>query len=128
MKIVSNIARCILGVMFTLFGLNGFFNFLKMPPLPPLAVQFLTALAASHYLVPIFLLQIVCGLVFLSNHYIPLALAMIAPVIVNILLFHALTSPTGIGPGLLATACWLIVFYRYRRAFAGVFRDETPKA
>jgi hypothetical protein len=129
MKVVSTIARYLLGLMFTVFGLNGFLNFIPAPPPPPaLAGQFLGALAASHYLVPVFLLQLVSGLLFLANRYVPLALTLIGPVIVNILLVHVLMSPSSIVPGLFATVCWLIVFYRFRAAFAGIFQSQPSES
>jgi hypothetical protein len=90
--------------------------------MPPLASRFYEVLVASHYTVPIFLIQLGCGLLFLVNRYIPLALTLIGPVIVNILLLHILMAPSGIVPGAIATICWFIVFARYRPAFAGIFQ------
>jgi putative oxidoreductase len=114
----------LLGLIFTVFGLNGFFNFIPATPMPPLATQFFTVLVTSHFMVPIFLLQLACGLLFLSNRYVPLALTLIGPVIVNILLFHITMNPSGIVPGAIATVCWLIVFSSVRPAFAGIFRHH----
>lgn len=125
MKIVSTIARYLLGLLFTVFGLNGFFHFIPAPPPPPLAGQFFGVLLVSHYMVPIFVIQIVCGLLFLADRYVPLALTLIAPVIFNILLFHVLMNPSGIVPGAIATICWVLVFYRVRSAFAGIFAQEV---
>ncbi len=122
MKIASTIARYLLEIMFTVFGLNGFLQFLPAGQLPPLAGQFYGVLLASHYTVPIFAIQVVCGLLFLVNRYVPLALTLIGPVIVNILLFHILMAPAGIVPGAIATICWFLVFARYRPAFAGIFQ------
>jgi putative oxidoreductase len=127
MKIASTIARYLMGLTFTVFGLNGFFHFIPMTPMPPLASQFLGVLVASHYIVPIFLLQLICGLLFLANRFIPLALTLIGPVIVNILLFHLTMNPAGIVPGLIVTICWFVVFYRVRPAFAGIFRHQVPE-
>src|SRR5713226_1919555 len=98
MKIASTIARYLLGIMFTVFGLNGFLQFLPAGQMPPLASRFYEVLVASHYTVPIFLIQLGCGLLFLVNRYIPLALTLIGPVIVNILLLHILMAPSGIVP------------------------------
>ncbi len=125
MKIASTIARYLLGLIFTVFGLNGFFHFIPMMPVPPLATQFFTVLMASHYMVPIFLLQIACGLLFLANRYVPLALALIAPVIFNILLFHVLMNPSGIVPGIIATVCWFMVFNSVRPSFAGILQEPV---
>ena len=127
MRIASTVARYLLGLTFTVFGLNGFLQFIPAPPPPPLAAQFVGALVASHYMVPVFLIQVVCGLLFLANRYVPLALTMIAPVLVNILLFHITMDPKGIVPGTIATICWLLVFSRVRPAFAGIFQRRVPE-
>lgn len=125
MKIATMIARYLLGLLFTVFGLNGFFNFLPATPMPPSAVQFFTILVTSHYMLPIFLLQLVCGVLFLINRYVPLALTLIGPIIFNILLFHITMNPSGIVPGAIATVCWLIVFSSVRPAFAGIFKQRS---
>lgn len=121
MKIVTLIARNLLGLMFVVFGLNGFFHFLPMPPPPAgLAGQYMSALGGSHYFAPVFLLQLIGGVLLLANRYVPLALVLLGPVIVNILLYHVLMDPKGLPPGLVALALWLVVFYAVRPAFAGV--------
>lgn len=130
MKIVILIARNLLGLMFVIFGLNGFLNFIPQPPPPSgLAGQYLGVLAASHYTVPVFLLQLVGGVLLLANRFVPLALTLLGPVIVNILLYHSLMAPEGLPPGLIALALWGIVFYSVRSAFAGIFAPQvTPEA
>jgi putative oxidoreductase len=120
MKVVSTIARYLLGIIFTVFGLNGFLNFIPPMPMPQMAGQFFGVLAASHFMVPIFLVQVVCGLLFLVNRYVPLALTLIGPVIFNILVFHLLMNPSGIAPGAIATICWFLVFSSVRPAFDGI--------
>jgi hypothetical protein len=122
MKIASLIARYLMGLMFTVIGLNGFLHFIPSQAKPDLAMQFFNVLATSHYIIPVFVIQIAVGVLFLVNRYVPLALTLIGPVIVNILLFHICMDPTGIGPGALATVCWFIVFYSVRPAFAGIFQ------
>jgi putative oxidoreductase len=125
MKIAALVSRVLLGLMFLVFGLNGFLHFFPQGPMPPgPAGQFIGVLAATHYISFVFALQVVCGILFLVNRYVPLAVAMIAPVIVNILLFHALMDPAGILPGAFATLFWIIVAYRVRSAFAGIFRSR----
>jgi putative oxidoreductase len=125
MKLATTIARYLLGFVFTVFGLNGFFHFLpQAPPPEPLAIQYVTVMMTSRYLVLVFLLQLIAGLLLLANRFVPLALAILAPIIVNILLFHVLMNPEGIGPGLLVTICWLLVFLRVRGAFAGLFQPS----
>jgi putative oxidoreductase len=125
MKIVTLIARILLGLLFLVFGLNGFFHFLPMPPPTGLAAQYLGVLFVSHYLTLVFLVQIVGGILLLANRFIPLALILLGPVLVNILLFHSLMAPAGLPLALFATLLWAIVFYAVRRAFAGVLAQRV---
>jgi putative oxidoreductase len=121
MKIAVLIARILLGLLFLVFGLNGFFHFIPMPPPTGLAGQYMGALFVSHFLVVVFLLQVVGGALLLAGRYIPLGLLLLGPVLVNIVLFHSLMAPEGLPIALFATLLWLIVFAGVRKAFAGVF-------
>ena len=121
MKIAVLIARVLLGLLFLVFGLNGFLHFIPMPPPSGLAGQYMGALFFSHYLVPVFLLEVVGGALLLAGRYIPLGLLLLGPVLVNIVLFHSLMAPAGLPIALFATVLWLIVFAGVRKAFAGVF-------
>jgi hypothetical protein len=124
MKIVTVIARLLLGVIFLVFGLNGFLHFIPMPPPAGLAGQFLGALFVSHYLVFVFLLQVIPGVLLLINRYVPLALTLLGPIIVNIVLFHALMAPSGLPLAVVAAVLWCVVAYAARRAFAGLFQQR----
>lgn len=121
MKIAVLIARILLGLLFLVFGLNGFLHFIPMPPPSGLAGQYMGALFVSHYLVVVFLLQVVGGALLLANRYVPLGLLLLGPVLVNILLFHSFMAPEGLPIALFATVLWVIVFAGMRKAFAGVF-------
>jgi uncharacterized membrane protein YphA (DoxX/SURF4 family) len=120
MKIATLIARILLGLLFLVFGLNGFLHFIPMAPPAGLAGQYMGALFLSHYLVAVFLLQTIGGALLLANRFVPLALVLLGPVLVNILLFHALMAPEGLPIALFATVLWAILFYSVRRTFAGV--------
>jgi putative oxidoreductase len=128
MKTISTVARYIMGLMFTVFGLNGFVHFLPMQPMPEQAGKFIGMLASTNYMVPVFALQLVGGLLLLAGRYVPLALTLLAPVIVNILIFHILMAPAGLAPGVLATLCWLAVFTSVRSAFAGLFQAKVVES
>jgi len=121
MKIVNLIARILLGLIFLVFGLNGFLNFIPAPMPTGLAGQFIGALFVSHYAVLVFLVEVVGGVLLLANRFIPLAIALLGPVVVNILLFHFSMAHEGIPLALITTALWLIVFYKVRLAFAPLF-------
>ena len=120
MKIATLIARVLLGLLFLVFGLNGFLHFSPMTPPTGLAGQYMGVLFLSHYLAVVFLLQIIGGALLLANRFVPLALVLLGPVLVNILLFHSLMAPEGLPMALFATVLWAILFYSVRRAFAGV--------
>jgi putative oxidoreductase len=124
MKTASAIARYLAGVIFLVFGLNGFLNFIPMPPPGGVAGQFMGAMYASHYLWVIFAFQIVAAVLLLANRYVPLALAILAPVIVNILSFHALMAPSGLPLALLVSVLWGLIFVDVRSAFAGLFQSR----
>jgi len=96
MKIAAIIARSLLGLLFLVFGLNGFLHFIPMPPPTGLAGQYMGALFVSHYLVAVFLLQVAGGFLLLVNRFVPIGLVLLGPVIVNILLFHSLMAPEGL--------------------------------
>ena len=122
MKIVSVIARYLLGLMFTVFGLNGFLNFVHQPPpTNPLAIQFLIAVSASHFAAFFFALQVLGGLLLLSGIFVPLALTLLAAELYNILAFHLTMAPGSIAPALVACVLWVLVFLQHRESFKGIF-------
>jgi len=125
MKIAVLVARILLGLIFLFFGLNGFFNFLHAPIPPGPVGQFMALLGPTIHMHFVFLVQIVGGVLLLSGQFIPLALILLGPVIVNILLFHIALQPSGLPPGLLTVVLWFIVFYGVRRAFADVFAQKV---
>src|SRR5258705_10344423 len=96
MKTAAAIARFVLGLVFVVFGLNGFLNFMPMGPVPALAGKFAGALVQSHYMAVVMKLEIVSGLFLLTNSYVLLATTFVAPIIVNILLFHIFMAPAGL--------------------------------
>jgi uncharacterized membrane protein YphA (DoxX/SURF4 family) len=120
MKIAVLIARILLGLIFVFFGLNGFLHFLPAQLPPGVAGQFLGALFASHALLFIAAFQVIGGALLLIGRYIALGLVILAPIIVNILIFHITMAPAGIVPGLVATILWFIVFAGHRSSFAGI--------
>jgi putative oxidoreductase len=124
-KITSIVARYLLGLMFTVFGLNGFLNFIPQPPpANPLAMQFLTAVSASHFAAFFFALQVLGGLLLLSGLFVPLALTVLAGELFNILAFHLTMAPGSIPPALVACVLWVLVFLQYRESFKGIFRAK----
>ena len=129
MRNASVIARYLAGMTFLVMGLNGFLNFIPLPPPGGVAGQFMGALYVSHYILVIFAVQIIGGLLLLVNRYVPLALAILAPVIVNILTFHVLMAPSGLPVVLLVAILWTAIFIEVRPAFSGLLQSRwQPRA
>lgn len=125
MKIVSTIARFLLGLIFVVFGLNGILQFIPMPPPTGVAGQFVGALFLSHFLFVIMLVQILGGILLIANRFVPLGLTLLGPVIVNIFFFHALMDPSNLPRAAVVIILWLLVAYSVRSAFAGVIQQRV---
>jgi putative oxidoreductase len=127
MKIVVLIARILLGLVFLVFGLNGFLLFIPMGPMPTgLAGQFITVLFQSHYVLVVSALQIAGGVLLLVNRYVPLGLTILGPIIVNILCYHLLLNHMGLGLAIVVAILWGIIAFHHRQSFAGLFVQKAP--
>jgi putative oxidoreductase len=124
MRTASTIARYLAGVIFLVFGLNGFLNFIPLPAPQGIAGQFMGALAVSHYLWVIFAFQVVAAALLLINRYVPLAVAVLAPVLVNIISFHAFMAPSGLPLALFVALLWALIFADVRPAFTALFQPR----
>jgi len=126
MKIASTIARILLGLIFLIFGLNHYLNFIPMGAMPTgVAGQFMGALAQTHYMYIVAFFEVVPAILVLVNRYVPLALTLLGPVIFNILLVNILMAPQGLPMGILLVILWILVFLHVRTAFAGVFQQRV---
>ncbi len=126
MKIVSMIARILLGLAFLVFGMNHYLNFLPMGPMPAGAAgQFMGVLVSTKYINVVALFEVVPAIFFLFNRFVPLGLALVAPVLFNILLFLALMEPSNLPVPLVLTVLWFLVFYPLRSSFAGLAQRTT---
>lgn len=125
MKKAALVARILLGLIFLVFGLNGFLHFIPMPPHPGLAGQFMGALYLSHFLVVVMALQVLGGLLLLSGRFTALALLLLAPVIVNIFLFHAFLQPSGLPLAVVVVLLWVCAACGVRKAFGPVLRSNA---
>lgn len=128
MKIAGLVARILLGIMFVVFGLNGFLLFFPVPPdLPPLMQQFNGAMFTSHYMWMTSGVQVLCGVLLLLDRYVPLALVVLAAVLVNILTIHITMMPAGLPPAILATILWFLTAWPIRAQFAPLWASRvTP--
>lgn len=128
MKIAILICRILLGLIFVVFGTNILFPFLPMPPMPASdATTFATILMTHKYMAFVGVIQLISGILLLVGRYVPLALTMLAPVIVNILLFHfLLEAGSGSVPGIVTAVLEVFLIIIYRRSFIGLF-DAAPE-
>ena len=127
MKIAILTARVLLGLLFLVSGLNGILHLMHPPPMPPGdAATFADLLMKTNYMTFVSLLMLIAGLLLLVGRFVPLALTMLGPILVNILLFHFLVMHGGAAIGIVATLIELFLIYAYRRSFMGLF-DAAPE-
>ena len=125
MKIAVVIARILLGIPFLVFGLNYFFHFLPMPP-PPGDAGVLMGILYSHgWLVFHGVLYVIAGLLLIVGRYVPVALVILGPILVNILLFHVTLAPSGFAPGVICALLELFLIWAYWPAFRGIFTEKV---
>ena len=118
-------ARVLLGLAFFVFGLNGFYNFIPPPSAPPpeAAMAFAGALIKTGYMFPLIKgTEVVAGALLLSNRFVPLSLTFLAPVVVNIVAFHAFLAPSGLVTPLVIVALGLALAWSHRDAFRPLLR------
>lgn len=121
MKILTIIARMLLGLIFVFFGSNAFLRFLPMPPLPQgVTGEYLHAFFASGYVYFIGGFQVIGGLLLLIGRFVPLGLTILGAVIVNIWIFHILMAPEGLPPAIVVAVLELFLIWSYRDRFAGI--------
>ena len=125
-RIVTAIVRVLLGLMFLVFGLNGFLNFMPAPKdLPPDVITVSTGLMKGGYMAVVSAAEILVALLLLTNRFVPLALALLAPVVVGIITFHIAVSPATIIPGLVVLLMELYLAWAYRGAFRPMLRAKV---
>ena len=122
MKILTIIARSLLGLIFVVFGANAFLHFIPMPPPEGLAAEFMKALFASHYFYVVAALEIAGGVLCLVGRFVPLGLTLLGPVIVNIHCFHIFLNHQGWQLASVVAALALFQLWANRSAFAGLIR------
>ena len=127
MKTTATVARILLGLVFFAAGLSGFLLISHPPAQPPgLAGEFQDVFFRSYWVLFVDGVELIAGLFLLSNRYVPLALTLLGPVIVNILSFHMFLDSENMAPAIVVTVLWIIVFLQVRSSFAGLF--VTKKA
>ncbi len=126
MKMVTAILQRLLGFIFLAFGMNGFLHFIPQMAIPNPAVQFFVALAATGYILPLlFATQALAGVLLILGLYVPLALALLAPILVNIFLFHLFLAPGGLPVAVVVVGLELYLVRAYGDAFAPMLRARS---
>ena len=125
-RIVTAIIRVLLGLIFLVFGLNGFLNFMPAPKdLPPDVIAVSTGLMKGGYMAVVSATEIIVALLLLTNRFVPLALVLLAPIVVGIITFHIAIAPATIVPGILVLAMELYLAWAYRAAFGPLLRAKV---
>jgi putative oxidoreductase len=122
MKIATIIIRSLFGLVFTVFGSNSFLHFMRMPPMPGPAGDFIGAMYQTGYLYVVAACQVLGGLILLSGRFTPLGLTLLGPVIVNILCFHIFMNHQGLPVALVVAAFALFLLWRNKSAFESLLR------
>jgi uncharacterized membrane protein YphA (DoxX/SURF4 family) len=123
---LSTAARILMGALLLFSGLNAFFHFVPMPPMPPAAGAFVGALAAAGYFFPMLKsIEIVAGALLVSGRFVPLALTVLAPILVNVVAFHAALAPEGLAVPLVLVAIEIYLAWMHRSAFAPLLRAKA---
>jgi uncharacterized membrane protein YphA (DoxX/SURF4 family) len=119
------VLRIVLGLAFVVFGLNYFLRFLPEPAPSPQMLEFLIPFVGAKYMGLIKVIEVASGTALLANRFVPLALTLLAPVLVGILNFHAVFAPSGLPLPLVLTAIELVLAWSYRGAFAPLLHART---
>ncbi len=126
MKHLPTIARILLGLLFVFGGVTGLFELVPEPEMGEEATAFMGAIMDTGYLWPVIkVTEIVCGVLLILGVFVPLALVMLAPVVLNILLFHVFLEPSGVPIGLFAVVLGLYLAHQHRESFSGVLQRKA---
>jgi uncharacterized membrane protein YphA (DoxX/SURF4 family) len=133
MKKLPTIARILLGLIFFVFGLMGLLNLVPPPPnLPEKLQAYMTGLMATGYFFPLLKgTEVICGALLLANLFVPLALVVLAPIVLNIFLVHTVLEPSGLPMALLICALEVyLAFFAspYKETIRQLFRRKPASA
>ena len=117
-RYVTATVRILLGLMFLVFGLNGFLNFMPAPKdMPPEIMNVMGGLVKGGWMNVVSGTEVLVAVLLLTNRFVPLALALLAPIVVGIITFHVAMAPATIGPGIVVLVMELYLAWAYRGAF-----------
>lgn len=120
-------ARLVLGLIFAVFGLNGFLQFMPPPPVEGAALAYLGGLASASYFFPLLKgTEILVGLALLTGRFVPLALVVLAPITVQIAAFHLALAPDGLAMTALIVALHIVLAWAYRASYRELLVSREP--
>lgn len=124
-NIARHIARTLLGLLFVFASATYFLNLVPpQPELPGAAGAFNNGLVAAGYFMPLLKgTELICGLLLLANRFVPLALVVLAPIVVNIVAVHAFLMPEGLVMAIIVAAFELGLAWAHRKSFAPLFAN-----
>jgi len=127
-RYVTATVRILLGLMFLVFGLNGFLNFMPPPKdMPPEIMNVMGGMVKGGWMTVVSGAEVLVAVLLLTNRFVPLALALLAPIVVGIITFHVAMAPATIGPGIVVLVMELYLAWAYRGAFRSMLRAKvTP--
>jgi putative oxidoreductase len=126
MKYLPIICRMVLGLVFLIFGLNGFFKFIPLPPFEGAAIDFMGGLGASGYFFPFLkIIEILCGIALITGYFVPLALAVLFPITINIFLFHVFLAKPGLIPSFAFLCMNVFLASTYKKSYEGLLAMKT---
>ena len=122
-------ARVILGLIFTVFGLNGFFHFIPNPEMNEPMTTFMMALVGTGYfMIVVKVVEVVSGLMILTGRFLPLGLILLAPVSVHILFVHLFLDQAGLAMAIVIVVLQVFLAFAYRDSFSGVVNANARPA
>ena len=128
---IPTVARILMGLPLFIFGLNAFLNFIPQPttPMPEGAAAFAGALVKTGYMMQLIgVTQLIVGAMLLTNRFVPLALALFAPFIVNSVAFHACLEHSGLPMAVVFLAFELYLAWAYRAAYRPMLAARVTPA
>lgn len=116
-------ARLLLGLIFTVFGINGFFPFIDPPAPPEAGMQFLSALGATGYFFPVLkITEIAVGISLLTDRFTALALVILAPISIQIFLYHLNLDPSGLALPILILILHIFLASRWKEKYSKLLK------
>ena len=126
---LPTVGRVFLGLVFFVFGLNGFLHFLPQPPIPAGAASLLGAMIGSGYLLAfVKATEVLVGALLLANRFVPLALTILAPIVLNIVAVHTFLAPEGLPVAVVVLALEIYLAWTYRAVFAPMLHAKNEPA